>query len=400
MQIACSLKKTFLASVLLYCVLTAPQAQPAITIEANKMPLPDALLLLAKLQHLNVILSPEITGWVVLRFHHTSPQEIFNFLLQTNYLSAEKMGNAYYISPTATLIKTRHEAASWHDLLASNSPIVTAIWHLRYVSVNEVAHHLRQVPHQWLSAQGQMQINIRTNTLLVKEHKSNLPNIAQLIQALDVPMQQVLIEARLASIDVDYEHMLGINFPSNHQLDFTQDTGHVSLAQVINNKLLDLKLSALENSGHGRLISKPSLFTANQQTASIESGEDIPYQQTTSTGATTVVFKKAVLSLRVTPQILPNNKILLKLQISQDRPSNLNVLGLPAITTRRIVTSVSLPNAHTVVLGGIYETSNQQSMNTIPILGKIPLVSWLFKFHHQRKTKRELLIFVTPKIIT
>lgn len=394
------LKRIIATLLLISCLLAATPAQPVINIEAAKMPLPAALLLLANLQHLNVILSPAIKGWVILRFSQTSPQKIFNFLLHTNYLSAEKIGNTYYISPTAALIKAHHETASWHEMLAANSPLVTAVWHLRYVSVNEVAHHLRQLPRQWLSAQGQLQVNIRTNTLLVKEHKSNLPNIAQLIKELDVPVQQILIEARLASIDVDYEHMLGINFTSNRQRDFTPETGHVSLAQVINNKLLDFKLSALENSGHGKLISKPSLFTANQQAASIESGEDIPYQQTTSAGATTVVFKKAVLSLRVTPQILPNNKILLKLQISQDRPSSLNVLGLPAITTRRIVTSVVLPNAHTVVLGGIYETSNQHSTHSIPMLGKIPIVSWLFNVHQQRKTKRELLIFVTPKIIT
>ncbi|HSW71329.1 MAG TPA: type IV pilus secretin PilQ, partial [Gammaproteobacteria bacterium] len=168
---------------------------------------------------------------------------------------------------------------------------------------------------------------------------------------------------------------------------------------LADNSLLDVKLAALENAGHGELISSPSLFTANQQLASIEAGEEIPYQEASSSGATTVVFKKAVLSLKVRPQLLPGKKILLQLHINQDRPNTRLVLGVPTISTRQLLTNVLIPNGQTVVLGGIYEINKEKSKETFPFLAKLPLVGSFFQLNKQRHNKRELLIFVTPRVI-
>jgi len=168
---------------------------------------------------------------------------------------------------------------------------------------------------------------------------------------------------------------------------------------LADSSLLDVKLAALEQEGRGELISSPSLLTASRQTASIEAGEEIPYQEASSSGATTVVFKKAVLSLKVTPQILPDKKILLQLQINQDRPNTRVVLGVPAISTRQMITNVLIPNGHTVVLGGIYESDVDDHAEGFPFLGKIPILGWLLQEHKHRLTKRELLVFVTPKIV-
>ena len=161
-----------------------------------------------------------------------------------------------------------------------------------------------------------------------------------------------------------------------------------------------MELSALENEGHGELISSPSLFTANQQTAFIESGEEIPYQEISRSGATGVAFKKAVLSLRVTPQVMPGNQVLLQLQINQDKPSNRVVLGVPAIATRQISTHILIKSGQTIVLGGIYEENKENQQQGIPFLCKIPLVGWLFKQQNVTHSKRELLIFVTPKVMS
>jgi type IV pilus assembly protein PilQ len=173
----------------------------------------------------------------------------------------------------------------------------------------------------------------------------------------------------------------------------------LSVLKLANGSFLDMQLAALENEGHGELISSPSLFTANQQTASIESGEEIPYQEVSKSGATGIVFKKAVLSLKVTPQIMPGNHVLLQLQVNQDKPNNRMVLGVPAISTRQISTHILVKSGQTVVLGGIYETNKEKGQQRIPFLGKIPIIGWLFGQRNVSENKRELLIFVTPKII-
>jgi type IV pilus assembly protein PilQ len=156
----------------------------------------------------------------------------------------------------------------------------------------------------------------------------------------------------------------------------------------------------MENAGRGQLISDPSLYTANQQTASIESGEEIPYQEVSVSGGTATAFKKAVLSLKVTPQIMPGGKVLLQLQINQDRPSSLIVQGVPAITTRQLATNILVNNGQTLVLGGIYEQNNEHTVERVPFLSKIPLLGLLFQQQDVKINKRELLIFVTPKIIS
>jgi type IV pilus assembly protein PilQ len=226
-----------------------------------------------------------------------------------------------------------------------------------------------------------------------------------------VPVQQILIEARLASVDDDYERELGVHFDLNQggaeanvglqtKLPKEQAKSYsLAIAKLADGSLLDVKLTALENAGHAELISSPSLFTANQQTASIEAGEEIPYQQMSDSGGTAVVFKKAVVGLSVTPQILPGNKVLLQLKINQDRPSNKMVLGMPTISTHQMTTSVLVKNGQTIVLGGIYEANKEKGEQGVPLINRVPLLAWLFKQQNIKENKRELLIFVTPKIM-
>ena len=173
----------------------------------------------------------------------------------------------------------------------------------------------------------------------------------------------------------------------------------LAVARLANSPLLDAKLAALDSEGRGELISSPSLFTANQQSASIESGEEIPYQEVSRSGGTGIAFKKAVLSLKVTPQVMPNGKILLQLQVNQDKPSNRMVLGVPAINTRQISTSITVHDGQTIALGGIYELNKEYGEQRVPFLYKIPGVGMLFRQHNTLENKRELLIFIRPKLI-
>ncbi len=219
----------------------------------------------------------------------------------------------------------------------------------------DIGHVLQDSTSSLLSKRGHVRVDVRTNIICIQDTADHLAESDKVIKRLDVPVQQILIEARLASVDNAFERELGINFAVNAEGESAAPLAqHYSLAvaRLADGSQLDIQLAALENAGHGELISSPSLFTANQQTASIESGEEIPYQEKSLSGDTTIAFKKAVLSLKVTPQILPDNEVSLQLQVNQDRPSNLVVQGVPAISTRQISTHVLLNNGQTIVLGG------------------------------------------------
>lgn len=368
----------------------------------------DVLRILAQYDHRNIVLHSAVNGAVTLYLDHASSAETFDFLLKINNLKSWKTGSIWYVAPIDHLIKQEQEEFRWRNVLEEAAPIVTAIWQLHYAKVDDLAHWLQDDRHAWLSKHGRLHIDTRTNMLCIQDTQDRLTAMYRLIKKLDVPVKQVLIQARLASIDSDYEQELGLRYLTNN-MNNTEDNKKgllangsqfsLAIARLVDSSLLDIKLTALENEGHGELISNPSLFTASHQTASIEAGEEIPYQEASSSGATAVVFKKAVLSLKVTPQILPGRKILLQLQINQDRPSSRTVLGVPAISTRQIITNVLLPNGHTVVLGGIYESSRENNIEGVPFLSKIPLLGWLFQTTRQRHAKRELLIFVTPRIV-
>jgi len=383
--------------------------QALIRFDLDNVDLRSALRILGKGLKRTVVLSPEIEGVVTLHVQGTSAQEIFEVLLKTKGLIAWRSGSIWYIAPRETMIKQKQEEAKWREQMEAISPLQSRLWQIHYAKAEDLAHWLREGPSSLLSKQGQVHADTRSNHLFVRDTASRITMISSLIKKLDVPLKQVLIEARLAAVDSDYERELGFRFPvlnSNQMSGESRMEGqglpgqyNLLITKLADNSLLDVKLAALENQGHGELISSPTLFTANQQMASIEAGEEIPYQEASSSGATSVVFKKAVLRLKVTPQILPDNKIMLQLQINQDRPNARMVLGVPMISTRQIVTNVLVPNGHTIILGGIYEINQENNEESLPILGKIPIMGWLFQVNKHHHSKRELLIFISPKVV-
>jgi type IV pilus assembly protein PilQ len=380
----------------------------SVSLDINNINLREALSILAQKMNRAIVLSPTISGNVSLHFKNIMPEQAFQFLLESHGLQAWQRGNIWYITTMEKLIKQQEEQSKWRETLENTVSLVTQVWQVHYAKVDDIAHWLKDEGHSWLSKRGRLYIDTRANILCIEDTKKRIATIQYLLKKLDVPVKQVLIEARLASIDSDYEQELGIDFTAiNNEVTGEVKTEalnkprHFSLAvsKLADNSLIDIKLVALENQGHAQLISSPSLFTASHQMASIEAGEEIPYQESTSSGATAVVFKKAVLSLKVTPQILPSNKVLLKLQVNQDRPSAHTILGVPAISTRQIVSNVLVANGHTIVLGGIFESNRENAAGYLPFLGKIPGLGWLFGVQSQRERKRELLVFVTPKIV-
>lgn len=393
--------------ILISPILNATRSQQSICIDLQNVKTQDALHLLAKLSRQNVVISPKINGTISLHLKDIAKKEAFGLILNSQDLIKRALGDTWFIMPRAEFLEQQQEELKLKNVLDETTPLGTRIWQIHYAKANEVAHFLQENTNSLLSKRGHVRIDSRTNIVCVQDMQKNLTAVQHVIEHLDIPVQQVLIEARLASVDNNCEREFGLNFAIKSLADHTdsQDSGvkanHYSLAiaKLANGSLLDIQLAALENEGHGELISSPSLFTANQQTASIESGEEIPYQEVSQSGSTSVAFKKAVLSLKVTPQIMPGNAVLLQLQVNQDRPSNRMVLGVPAISTRQISTNVLVQNGQTIVLGGIYESNQDHGEQRVPFLGKIPLVGWLFKQQNVAENKRELLIFVTPKII-
>lgn len=384
-------KVAFILMILLMTRGFAGSFNPKISLDLQNVTIQDALHIVAKLMQHNIVISPSVQGMTSVHFSQIPAQDAFNSMLASNGLREWEKNQIWYVGSYAEWMKLQQQKIEWENFAEDTSPLVTRIWQVRYAKAEDILRLIEDAKHSLLSKRGQARIDKRTNTLIVKDHLSRLREIEQLLARIDIQVEQVLIETHLASIDSDYERALGIHFS-------TTDEG-ISIFKMANGNALDLKLAALEKSGHGKLISSPSLFTMNQQTASIESGEEIPYQETSGSGATSVTFKKAVLSLKVTPQVMPGNQVMLQLQVNQDKPNKRVVLGVPAISTRQMSTHILVKNGETIVLGGIYESTQEEDQQEIPILSKIPLVGWLFQQQNILNNKRELLIFVTPKVI-
>jgi type IV pilus assembly protein PilQ len=285
---------------------------------------------------------------------------------------------------------------------------------VRYARVVDLANLLRGEAQTFLSDQGKLMIDERTNTLVVQDTAERRAAVRALITRLDVPVKQVLIESRIVIADDNFERALGLQWgahrntasiigragdrevgsmPESHRANTVS-----AWMKVPGDLILDLELTALESEGLGKIISSPRLVTSNQQKAYIESGEEIPYQESTASGATSVSFKKAVLRLEVIPQITEDETVLLDLLVNHDS-RGVETAGVPAIHKQEIHTRVLVKNGETIVLGGIYQHTKRREVVSVPFLGRLPGIGWMFRYKSDKKHRSELMIFVTPKII-
>ncbi len=315
------------------------------------------------------------------------------------------------------------------------APIRSELLQINYAKAADIAVMLKDKTNSLMSERGTLSVDTRTNTIWLQDTGDKLDEIRELVNQLDIPVKQVVIEARIVNMTKDCAEDLGVRFgvskPSHLSgtleganglaqgtvpadvpipdrlnvdlgalpVDGTPASIGIALAKLGGGVLLDLELSALQSEGRAEIIASPRLMTTNQQAAVIESGEDIPYQESTSSGATAVAFKKAVLSLKVTPQITPDGKLLMDLQINQDSDSGRRVQGVPIITTKSIATNVLVNNGQTIVLGGIYKQDKNNTVVRVPFFGQLPVVGNLFKRTSTSTRNEELLIFITPRII-
>ena len=308
--------------------------------------------------------------------------------------------------------------------------IKTELITLKYAQADDFAQLIDGA--DMLSERGKLSVDKRTNTILVRDLASNISAVKQIVRSLDVPIKQVQIEARIVTVDEGHLEELGVRWGLSRTNRTTGIDGsiednnldEVTIDQILNinlgspsinaasiafkfailgsDVLLDLELSAMQSESKAEVISRPRLMTTNKQPAYIEQGTEIPYFESSESGETRVEFKKAVLSLNVTPQILPDDRLILDLSVTQDRPGSIVKTGTGeaiAINTQKMGTQVLVNNGQTVVLGGIYQYSLNDSKDSVPLLGDIPFLGGLFRRTYQNIAKSELLIFVTPTIV-
>lgn len=394
------------------------------------------LQLLADFTGLNIVVSDQ--GNITLRLNNIPWDQALDIILTTQGLAKRQTGNVILVDYKATFDKMEAEELKNQNIIQKLEPVRSELIQINYAKATDLAILIKDKQNSLLSDKGKVSVDTRTNTIWIQDSGTKIDEVRDLIKQLDVPVKQVLIEARIVEVTKDFAQDLGIRwgvskpphlsgtlaganqmaqgvapanvvpFTDRLNLDLVAApvTGAVpasvgiALAQLGDNILLDLELSALESEGLAELISSPRLITANQQPALIDSGQEIPYQEATSSGATAVAFKKAVLSLKVTPQITPDSKILMELKINQDTASPQLFNGVPSILTKEIQTNVLVSNGQTIVLGGIYQQDKSKKITRVPFFGQLPVVGNLFKNTQISLKNDELLIFITPKIIT
>jgi len=400
------------------------------------------LQLIADFTGLNLVASDTVTGSVTLRLRNVPWDQALDIILKSKGLGMRQDGNVMMVGPQEEIAaRERLELESLRQV-EELAPLRTEFIQVNYAKASDFAGLIQTGEASLLSERGTVSIDERTNTLIVQDVSVSLEAIRDMISKLDIPVRQVMIESRIVNADESFTRDLGVQFGySKHTNQISQadgdlfgtvggglpgntDYGGTTSFNTAGNEnlmvnlpvagatstlglavgrigsyLLQLELSALLAEGRGEDIASPKVITANQSEALIESGVEIPFQQATSSGATSVSFQKAVLALRVTPQITPDNRVLLDLDVSQDTRGSPDVQGVPPINTRNVATKVLVNDGETVVLGGIYNQVDRNSMDRVPFFGDLPYLGFLFKKNRVEKSRTELLIFVTPKIL-
>lgn len=326
-------------------------------------------------------------------------------------LSAPLLGDTLSPPPTLSAVPNWKKLAT-HNPFLNNTVVKHATYQLiqipvSYIKSESIVKLLQGKPFGLLSAKGHIRADPAANTLWIYDDKSHLSKIRHWLKTVDCPQRQILIKTRIVNIDNDDLQALGVLFKSVDVMRLSQSprlnsrVGSFSLpiAKLGAGAILDIELTALTKQGEAKIISSPEVVTLNNQTATIESGDEIPYQEKTGTGNTSVVFKKAVLRLEVTPHLLPDDRISLRLTINHDNVSSLTVHGVPAIRTQRLSTEVVVDNKATLALGGIFDQTQSKQQQGVPVLSRIPILGFLFREHESRQQRKKLLVFITPVLL-
>ena len=408
-----------------------------ISLDFQDVPVRQVLQIIAQVNGFNLVTTDTVTGNVTISLSGVPWDQALDMILRVKGLDKRLEGNILLIAPAEELSARETQALQSKKQVSDLAPLQTVNIPVNYAKAAALATILKSTEGGILSDRGGVTVDERTNTILIRDTLASIDEARKMIDALDVPVKQVLIESRMVTVLDNVDEQLGVRWGFSDRQDDNGVSGSIEgaetiaggviptigdrlnvnlpvastsaasigfqVASLVDGTILDLELSALESENKGEIIASPRITVANQHEAYIEQGTEIPYVQATSSGATSVEFKKAVLSLKVTPHITPDNRIILDLVVTQDTRGetvSTSTGDAVAIDTQEIKTQVLVENGETIVLGGIFQQTSSDGVTKVPLFGDLPVVGALFRNTSQLQQKRELLIFVTPKIVT
>lgn len=392
------------------------------------------LQLIADFTNLNLVASDTVQGGITLRLQNVPWDQALDLVLKTKGLDKRKVGNVLLVAPADEIAARERQELESQKQLQELAPLRRDLIQVNYAKAADIAKLFQSVTGSKdnADARGSITVDDRTNSIIAYQTQDSLDELRRIVAQLDIPVRQVMIEARIVEANVGYDKALGVRWGGTstghgnttiYGLDNNGDeagntgsdvgtnvpfvdmgvadaTSGIGLGFVTNNTLIDLELSAMESTGNGEVVSQPKVVTSDKETAKILKGQEIPYQESSSSGATTVSFKEASLSLEVTPQITPDNRIIMEVKVTKDAPDYLNeVLGVPPIDKNEVNAKVLVNDGETIVIGGVFSNNQTKTTDKVPFLGDVPYVGRLFRRDVVSESKSELLVFLTPRIM-
>ena len=387
------------------------------------------LQILADFTQLNLVVSDAVEGNVTLNLNDVPWEQALDLVLKSKDLDKRVQGNVLLIAPAVDMATRERQELEARHQLADLAPLRRELVQVNYAKAGDIAKLFESVTDNQpgVAQRGSITVDERTNTIIAFQSSDRLAELRRIVAQLDVPVRQVMIEARIVEAGVDFEKSLGVRWGGALRnagnwsvgglvkplvegapevsapfidLGVSGNTSGLGIAFITNNVLLDLELSAMEKTGNGEIISQPKVVTSDKETAKIMKGTEIPYQESSSSGATSVSFKEASLSLEVTPQITPDNSIIMEVVVTKDEPDYMNMVNdVPPIKKNEVKAKVLVKDGETIVIGGVFSNTQSNVVDKVPILGDLPYVGRLFRRDVVLEKKSELLVFLTPRIM-
>ncbi|VVP97595.1 Type IV pilus biogenesis and competence protein PilQ [Pseudomonas fluorescens] len=394
------------------------------------------LQLIADFTNLNLVASDTVQGGITLRLQNVPWDQALDLVLKTKGLDKRKIGNVLLVAPADEIAARERQELESQKQIADLAPLRRELLQVNYAKAADIAKLFQSVTsaEAKVDERGSITVDERTNNIIAYQTQDRLDELRRIVAQLDIPVRQVMIEARIVEANVDYDKSLGVRWGGSIQnkgnwntsgvsngtnpsstigtpgststnspfvdLGATGNTSGIGIAFITDNVLLDLELTAMEKTGNGEIVSQPKVVTSDKETAKILKGTEIPYQEASSSGATSVSFKEASLSLEVTPQITPDNRIIMEVKVTKDEPDYLNkVQDVPPIKKNEVNAKVLVNDGETIVIGGVFSNTQSKVVDKVPFLGDVPYLGRLFRRDVVSEKKSELLVFLTPRIM-
>lgn len=390
------------------------------------------LQLIADFTGLNLVASDTVQGSITLRLQHVPWDQALDLVLKTKGLDKRQVGDVLLVAPADEMAARERQELESQKQLQDLAPLRRELLQVNYAKAADIAKLFHSVTgvEDRAGERGSITVDERTNNIIAYQTQERLDELRRIVGQLDVAVRQVMIEARIVEANLDYNKSLGVrwggslNKRGNWQasgvpgggsssvvgapdssapfvdLGAVANTSGIGIAYITDNVLLDLELSAMEKTGNGEIVSRPRVVTSDKETARILKGTEIPYQEASSSGATSVSFREASLSLEVTPQITPDNRIIMEVKVTKDEPDYLNkVQDVPPIKKNEVNAKVLVRDGETIVIGGVFSNTQSKVVDKVPFLGDVPYLGRLFRRDVVSEKKSELLVFLTPRIM-